>query len=46
VRTRVDGVMVAGDRRSKKVRQVINADGEGAVAAIAAYYYFNKLDLI
>jgi len=44
MRTKVDGVMAAGDIRSKKVRQVINAAGEGAVAAIAAEYYLNKLD--
>ena len=44
MRTKVDGVMAAGDIRSKKVRQVINAAGEGAVAAIAAEHYFNKLD--
>jgi len=44
MRTKVDGVMAAGDIRSKKVRQVINAAGEGAVAAIAAEHYLNKLD--
>lgn len=44
MRTKVDGVMAAGDIRSKRVRQVINAAGEGAVAAIAAEHYFNKLD--
>ena len=42
MRTKVDGVMAAGDIRSKKVRQVINAAGEGAVAAIAAEHYLNK----
>jgi thioredoxin reductase (NADPH) len=42
--TRVDGVMAAGDIRSKRVRQVINAAGEGAVAAIAAEYYLNDWD--
>lgn len=42
--TRVPGVMAAGDIRSKRVRQVINAAGEGAVAAIAAEYYLNDWD--
>jgi thioredoxin reductase (NADPH) len=42
--TKVDGVMAAGDIRSKRVRQVINAAGEGAVAAIAAEYYLNDWD--
>jgi thioredoxin reductase (NADPH) len=39
MRTKVPGVMAAGDIRSKTVRQVINAAGEGAVAAIAAEHY-------
>jgi thioredoxin reductase (NADPH) len=41
MRTKVPGVMAAGDIRSKTVRQVINAAGEGAVAAIAAEHYLN-----
>jgi thioredoxin reductase (NADPH) len=44
MRTRVDGVMAAGDIRSKRVRQVINAAGEGAVAAIAAEHYLYGWD--
>jgi thioredoxin reductase (NADPH) len=44
MRTRVDGVMAAGDIRSKRVRQVINAAGEGAVAAIAAEHYLYDWD--
>jgi thioredoxin reductase (NADPH) len=44
MRTRVPGVMAAGDIRSKRVRQVINAAGEGAVAAMAAEYYLNDWD--
>ena len=43
MRTRVPGVMAVGDIRSKSVRQVINAAGEGAVAAIAAEEYLNGL---
>lgn len=42
MRTRVPGVMAAGDIRSKTVRQVVNAAGEGAVAAIAAEHYLNQ----
>lgn len=44
MRTRVPGVMAAGDIRSKNVRQVINAAGEAAVAAIAAEDYLNGLE--
>jgi len=44
MRTKVGGVMAAGDIRSKTVRQVVNATGEGAVAAIAAEHFLNKLD--
>jgi len=43
MRTKVPGVMAVGDIRSKSVRQVINAAGEGAVAAIAAEEYLNGL---
>jgi thioredoxin reductase (NADPH) len=35
--------MAIGDIRSKTVRQVVNAAGEGAVAAIAAEHYLNGL---
>ena len=41
--TRVPGVMAIGDIRSKTVRQVVKAAGEGAVAAIAAEHYLNGL---
>ena len=44
MRTRVPGVMAAGDIRSKTVRQIINGAGEGAVAAIAAEHYLSGLD--
>jgi thioredoxin reductase (NADPH) len=44
MQTKVPGVMAAGDIRSKRVRQVINAAGEGAVAAIAAEHYLNNSD--
>ena len=42
--TKVPGVMVAGDIRSKTVRQIINGAGEGAVAAIAAEHYLSELN--
>ena len=38
-RTKVEGVMAAGDIRSKEVRQVITAAGEGATAVLAAEHY-------
>jgi len=44
MRTKVPGVMVAGDIRSKTVRQIINGAGEGAVAAIAAEHYLSELN--
>ena len=44
MRTKVPGVMAAGDIRSKTVRQIINGAGEGAVAAIAAEHYLSGLD--
>ena len=44
MRTSIPGVMAAGDLRSKSVRQVVNAAGEGAVAAIAAENYINLKD--
>ncbi|WP_163337045.1 thioredoxin-disulfide reductase [Desulfopila sp. IMCC35008] len=42
-RTAVPGVMAAGDIRSKTVRQVVNAAGEGAVSVLAAEAYLNHL---
>jgi len=44
MRTRIPGVMAAGDIRSKKVRQIVNAAGEGAVAAMSAEHYLNEQD--
>jgi thioredoxin reductase (NADPH) len=42
-RTTVPGVMAAGDIRSKEVRQIINAAGEGATAVLAAEHYLTNL---
>ena len=44
-RTIIPGVMAAGDIRSKEVRQIVNAAGEGATAVLAAEYYLNNLTL-
>ena len=41
--TRTPGVFVAGDCRSKTVRQVTTATGDGAVAAVAACQYIDSL---
>lgn len=38
-KTNVDGIFVAGDCRTKTIRQVITAAGDGAVAALAACDY-------
>ncbi|MBU0960082.1 MAG: thioredoxin-disulfide reductase [Proteobacteria bacterium] len=42
-RTAIPGVMAAGDIRSKEVRQVVNAAGEGATAVLAAENYLTNL---
>lgn len=42
-RTAIPGVMAAGDIRSKEVRQIVNAAGEGATAVLAAEHYLNHL---
>ncbi len=43
MRTNIPGVMAAGDIRSKEVRQVVNAAGEGAVAEQAVEEYLSEL---
>jgi len=40
--TNADGIFVAGDCRSKKIRQVATAAADGAVAALAACDYIDK----
>ena len=42
--TNISGVFVAGDVRSKDVRQLVTATGDGAVAATVALQYLDKLD--
>ncbi len=41
--TRTPGVFVAGDCRSKKIRQLTTAAADGAVAALAACRYLDQL---
>lgn len=40
--TNVDGIFVAGDCRTKKIRQVATAASDGAIAALAACDYLDK----
>ena len=41
--TNIDGVFVAGDNRTKMLRQLVTATGDGAVAATEAVKYINNL---
>ena len=41
--TKTQGIFVAGDCRSKRIRQVATAISDGAVAALAACNYINQL---
>jgi len=40
--TETPGVYVAGDCRSKTIRQVVTAAGDGAIAAMAACRYLDR----
>lgn len=40
--TNIDGIFVAGDNRTKLLRQLVTATGDGAVAASEAIKYINK----
>lgn len=42
--TKTEGVFVAGDCRSKTIRQVTTAAGDGAVSAMAACRYLDRLN--
>jgi len=42
--TKTEGIYVAGDCRSKAIRQVTTAAGDGAVAAMAACRYLDSLN--
>ena len=39
--TATEGVFVAGDCRSKRIRQVVTASSDGAIAAMAACRYLD-----
>jgi len=41
--TNVTGIFVAGDNRTKEVRQLVTATSDGAIAAIEAIKYINNL---
>ena len=41
-RTATEGVFVAGDCRSKRIRQVVTAAADGAIAAMAACAYLDR----
>ena len=41
--TNAKGIFVAGDCRTKNIRQVITAAGDGAVAALAACDYVDSV---
>jgi len=43
MQTSIPGVYAAGDIRSKKFRQIINAGGEGATAELSAEQYLAGL---
>jgi len=42
MKTNIKGVFAAGDCISKSLRQIINAAGDGAIAAFSAYLYLKK----
>ena len=42
--TNVEGIFVAGDNRVKKLRQLVTAASDGAIAATEAIKYMNKKD--
>lgn len=41
-RTNISGIFVAGDNRTKEVRQLVTATSDGAVAALEAIKYINN----
>ncbi len=40
--TNVEGIFVAGDNRTKEVRQLVTATSDGAIAAVEAVKFINK----
>jgi len=43
MKTSVDGIFACGDVRSKPLRQIVTAVGEGATAAVSAQHYVERL---
>lgn len=43
-KTKTSGVFVAGDGRTKKIRQLVTAASDGAIAALAAAEYINHIN--
>lgn len=43
-KTKTSGVFVAGDVRTKKIRQLVTAASDGAIAALAAAEYINHIN--
>lgn len=43
-KTNLEGVFAAGDTRTKKLRQIITAAADGAVAAVSAAEYIDKME--
>ena len=41
-KTNIKGIFVAGDNRTKEVRQLVTATSDGAIAATAAIKYINN----
>ena len=41
--TNIDGIFVAGDNRTKKLRQLVTATSDGAIAATEAIKYISKI---
>lgn len=44
LQTSVPGVFAAGDIRAQAIRQIVTACGDGATAAMNAYYYIRSMD--
>ena len=44
-KTNIEGVFVAGDTRTKKLRQIVTASADGAISAFNASEYIDKLKI-
>ncbi len=44
-KTKLDGIYVAGDTRTKKLRQIVTATADGAIAAYNANEHIDKMDI-